>query len=99
MPNSTEKDKKMLEFLNEEYSLPAVFRVKNAFYKTPSAHSGHSKVCHSDTEVKTLKAVNVDLCKELSKLQLENESYKDDKSEIKMLREKVYSLQKAWPQR
>ena len=56
--------------------------------KTPSAHSGHSKACHSDTDVKTLKGVNVDLCKELSKLQLENESYKDDKSEIKMLREK-----------
>lgn len=60
--------------------------------KAPSAYSGYNKVYHSDTEIKTLKAVNVDLCKELSKLQLENESHKDTKSEIKILHEKVHSL-------
>lgn len=86
MPNSTEKDD------DEEYSLPAVFKVKGAFYKAPSALSGQSKACHNDTEVKSLKAVDADLCKELSKLQLETESHKEAKSEMKVLREKMHSL-------
>ena len=92
LPTSAEKEQKMFDFLNEEYHLPAVFKVKGEFYKAPLVQLMQGNSSNSDAEVKTLMAVNVDLCKELSELTLENESLKSTNSEVTTLREKMYSI-------
>ena len=92
LPNSIEKDDKMRGFWDEEYTLPTVFKVKGAFFKAPPVQLKLNKDSQSDTDVQALKTINLDLCKELSKLQQINESHDDASSEIKILREKMHSL-------
>lgn len=88
---SSEKIRKVSAFLNEEYSLPRVFMAKGELKFTQ--HLQHDNTT-STFEKETLKAVNVDLCKELEKLKVENESLKSSKENAITLHEKMYAIQR-----
>ena len=82
-----EKDRVLSAFLGEEYSLPRVFMVKG---KLKCAQP--SQAVKPTYENETLQAVNVDLCKELAKLELENDSLKDTEESVVKLRERMYAM-------
>lgn len=82
LSTSPEKERKIADFLSEEYSLPQQFIARD-------------KLSDSTSESETagvLKGVNEDLCREIAQLKLENELHKDAEDSIKVLREKMYSL-------
>ena len=71
--SSSEKDQKILEFMDEEYILPRIFQVKGKVYKASeieSASSDCSDTCissHDDSsKLETLKSVNEDLSTQLT---------------------------------
>ena len=95
LPTSSEKDQRIFDFLNEEYSLPVIFRAKGKLHicsQLSELHAENRLPSDNDSELELFKAVNEDLCREIVKLEVENESLKDSESGIKSLRERVYSL-------
>ena len=85
------KDQMMLDFMNEEYALPVIFRVKGGLHKssahqqqTDSVQSEDLSSCEDSSEFETLKAVNKDLCNQIAKCTC-YDSYD-------LLRKKMYSL-------
>ena len=90
LPTSAEKEQRMFYFLNTIFLLP--LKSKASSIRQPLVQLMQGNLSNRDTEVKTLMAVNVDLCKELSELTLENESLKSANSEVMTPREKMYSI-------
>ena len=78
--NCPSKDEKIQNFLQEEYCLPQVFISKGKVHKVPNTLPHCNEV---------LQAVNVDLYRDLTKIQLENES-KTEK--LMQLQHKMYSM-------
>ena len=91
------RDQNVATFLKEEYCLPSVFVVHNKVHK-PSSEVMQPGFSNDEVQPgisdgdEVLQAVNVDLCRELTKLQLENQSLKATEDQLKKTRQKMYSL-------
>lgn len=103
--NPSEKDQKVLEFMNEMYVLPVILQANGKVHKhsdiSDSVSSEGTCVSSHDSssELENLKFVNEDLGQKLMRLEVENESLKKNDS-IEVLQKKVYSFhhntKKAW---
>ena len=85
--------------MKEEYCLPHVFAARNKVCK-PSSEVMQPGVLNDEMQPdisnsdEVLQAVNVDLCRELTKLQLENQSLKDTEDQLMKTHQKMYSKQR-----
>ena len=82
--NSRSKEKKIADFFNDEYHLPVIFVDRRG-----NVHKSNRVDSTSGDEV--LKAVNVDLCTELKKLEMENQSLRTTEEQLTDTRQKMYS--------
>ena len=80
--NCSSKDEKIQRFLQEEYCLPQVFISSGKVHKVPAAVS---LPCFDEV----LQTASVKLCRDLTKIQLENES---KAKKLTQLRNKMYSM-------
>ena len=85
--NSQSREKKIADFFNEEYHLPVIFVDRRG-----NVHKSNRVASTTGDEV--LKSVNVDLCTELKKLELENLSLRTTEEQLTDTRQKMYSVQR-----
>ena len=92
LPSSTEKTERVKVFLNDPYTLPRIFVAKGKVHKYSESSMSECVSSCEDVENDTLKAVNKDLCCEVAELKSSNETLKEADRSIKVLREKVYAI-------
>ena len=88
LPSSAQKSRLLSCFLSEVYHIPTIF-VSHGKIVTPVSSSSS---CSSCAESEVLKAVNTQLCQELSALSVKASSLKSSDEKLSETRQKMYSL-------